>query len=176
MTFSPGGVGLGFNFYGSTGYVNVPNSNSLKAIKQTVTVEMWAIPQPLPPQDDVAYMYSRRDPLVAESFSIYVVGDGTVGVLLDTTNSSTSSKFESAPGAVAFGQLQHIAATADANSSSVNAYVNGVERTLESDFRTGKFQRHILASVPPLSWPETGCKYVRGCAGCILFSWRTGRK
>ena len=131
ITFGPGKVGQAFYLDGSTGYVDVPDSSSLEAIATTVTVEMWTQPQVLP-SGGVAYLYARRDPLTSENFSVYVLNDGTLTVLLRTTTSptETGSKFASAPGAVAFGQTQHIAATANLTTSSVNAYVNGVAAPL----------------------------------------------
>jgi hypothetical protein len=125
VNFSLGKVGQAFYFDGSTGYVDVPDSSSLQAISTTVTVEMWV--QPTVPSTG-GYLYARRDPITSENFSVYVQNDGTLTVLLRTTTSptETGSKFASAPGAVAFGQTQHIAATANLTTSSVNAYVNGV--------------------------------------------------
>jgi len=125
VTFLLGKVGEAFYFDGSTGYVNVPDSSSLQAISTTISVEMWV--QPTVPSSG-GYLYARRDPLTSENFSVYVLNDGTLTVLLRSTTSptETGSKFTSAPGAVAFGQVQHIAATADLTTSSVNAYVNGV--------------------------------------------------
>ncbi len=125
VAFSLGKVGQGFYLDGSTGYVDVPDSSSLQAISTTVTVEMWV--QPTVPSTG-GYLYARRDPITSENFSVYVQNDGTLTVLLRTTTSptETGSKFSSAPGVVAFGPTQHIAATADLSSSSVNAYVNGV--------------------------------------------------
>lgn len=125
VNFSLGKVGQAFYLDGSTGYVNVPDSSSLQAISTTVTVEMWV--QPTVPSTG-GYLYARRDPITSENFSVYVQNDGTLTVLLRTTTSptETGSKFSSAPGAVAFGETQHIAATANLSTSSVNAYVNGV--------------------------------------------------
>jgi hypothetical protein len=125
VTFLLGKVGQAFYLDGSTGYVNVPDSSSLQAISTTVTVEMWV--QPTVPSSG-GYLYSRRDPLTSENFSVYVLNDGTLTVLLRTTTSptETGSKFASVPCAVEFGQTQHIAATANLSTSSVNAYVNGV--------------------------------------------------
>jgi Concanavalin A-like lectin/glucanases superfamily len=126
VTFLLGKVGQAFYLDGSTGYVDVPNSSSLQSISTTVTVEMWV--QPTVPSTG-GYLYARRDPITSENFSVYVQNDGTLTVLLRTTTSptETGSKFSSAPGAVAlFGQTQHIVATANLSTSSVNAYVNGV--------------------------------------------------
>ena len=127
VTFGAGEVGQAFYLDGSSGYIDVPNSSSLQAIATTVSVELWAKPQALPAGQS-AYLYARRDPLSSENFSVYILSDGTLNVLLRTTTSptQTGSKFASAPGAVTFGQMQHIAATADLTSSAVSAYVNGV--------------------------------------------------
>lgn len=127
VTFGLGEVGQAFYLDGSTGYVDVPDSSSLQAIATTVTVEMWAQPQALP-SGGYAYLYARRDPLTSESFSVYILDDGTLTVLLRTTTSptETGSKFASGPGAVTFGKMQHIAATANLSTSGVSAYVNGV--------------------------------------------------
>lgn len=126
VTFGAGEVGQAFYLDGSTGYVNVPDSPSLQAIATTVTVEMWAKPQTLP-SGGFAFLYSRRDPTTSENFSVYILDDGTLTVLLRSTTSPTptGSKFASAPGAVTFGQMQHIAATANLATSGVSAYVNG---------------------------------------------------
>ena len=127
VTFGPGEVGQAFYLDGSTGYVNVPDSATLQAITATATVEMWAQPQALP-SGGSAYLYARRDPLTSENFSVYILDDGTLTVLLRTTTSptTTGSKFASAPGAVMFGKMQHLAVAANLTASSVNAYVNGV--------------------------------------------------
>lgn len=132
VSFVPGEVALGLKLDGSTGYVDIPDSNSLDSLQQAVSVEMWAFPTPLAQGEGAAYLYARRDPLYSENFSVYILADGTLGVLLRTTSSPThsGSKFESAPGAVTFGRLQHIAAVADTNSSSVTAYVNGTSLPL----------------------------------------------
>jgi hypothetical protein len=140
VTFVPGKVALGFNFDGSTGYVNVPDSSSLHSIAKTVTVEMWATPKTIPAGSAV-YLYSRRDPLTSESFSVYILADGTLGVLLRTSSSptQTGSKFESVPGIVKFGKLQHVAATADTNTSIVRAYMNGSPVSLVNVFGPSSF-------------------------------------
>jgi hypothetical protein len=128
ITFVPGEVGLGFDLDGTSGYVNVGDSSSLRAITQTISVEMWVKPRKLASDSPVAYMYSRRDPLISESFNVYMLADGTLGVVLRTTSSPNSfgSKFESSPGVVKVGELQHIAATANSNTSVVQAYLNGI--------------------------------------------------
>ncbi len=138
--FVPGKVALGFNFDGSTGYVNVPDSSSLHSIAKTVAVEMWATPKTLPAGSAV-YLYSRRNPLTSESFSIYILADGTLGILLRTSSSTTQtgSKFESVPGIVKFGKLQHLAATAHTNTSIVRAYVNGNAVSLVNVFGPSSF-------------------------------------
>jgi len=140
VSFVPGEVALGWNLDGTSGFVNVPNSSSLSAIKRTVSVEMWALPRTFPP-NTWAYLYSRRDPLLSENFSVYIRTDGTLGVLLRTTSSptTTGSKFESSPGTIAFGKMQHIAATANTNTSTVNAYINGVAVPLFNVFGPSTF-------------------------------------
>ena len=50
--------------------VNVPDSGSLSAIKHTVSVEMWVLPQTIS-SGGTAYIYSRRDPICSENFSVY---------------------------------------------------------------------------------------------------------
>jgi hypothetical protein len=99
----------------------------LDSISTAVSVEMWALPQPIPSSETLAYLFARRNPIYSEGFSIYILADGTLGVILRTTSSPTptGSKFESAPGAITFGQMQHIAATANTNTSVVAAYING---------------------------------------------------
>lgn len=137
VTFAPGKVALGFNFDGSTGYVNVPDSSSLHSIANTVSVEMWATPKTI----SDSYLYSRRDPMTSENFSVFILADGTLGILLRTSSSTTQtgSKFESVPGIVKFGKLQHIAATADTNTSTVRAYVNGSGVSLVNVFGPSYF-------------------------------------
>jgi hypothetical protein len=126
-SFVPGKVALGFSFDGSTGYINIPDSSSLDSISTAISVEMWALPQPIPSSETVAYLFARRNPIYSEGFSIYILADGTLGVILRTTSSPTptGSKFESAPGAVTFGQMQHIAVTVNTNTSVVAAYIDG---------------------------------------------------
>jgi hypothetical protein len=153
VTYAPSEVALGFNLDGSTGYVNVPNSGSLSSIKRTVSVEMWALPKPLP-SGTWAYMYSRRNPIYSESFSVYISADGALGVLLRTTSSptQTGSKFESSPGAVTFGQMQHIAATANTNTSVVAAYADGVAVPLTVVYGPSTFSGTFSAVSVSVSW------------------------
>jgi len=141
VTFVPVKVALGFNFNGSTGYIDVPDSTSLHSIAKTVSVEMWAMPKTIPASIGWAYLYSRRNPLTSESFSVYILSDGTLGILLRTSSSTTQtgSKFESVPGIVKFGKLQHLAATADTNTSIVRAYVNGSAVSLVNVFGPSSF-------------------------------------
>jgi hypothetical protein len=89
---------------------------------------MWATPKTISASAGWGYLYSHRDPLTSENFSTYVMADGTLGILLRTSSSTTQtgSKFESVPGIIKIGKLQHLAATADTNTSTVRAYVNGV--------------------------------------------------
>jgi hypothetical protein len=140
-SFVPGKVALGFNFDGSSGYVNIPDSSSLHSITKTISVEMWTLPKAILANAVVGYLYSRRNPLTSESFSVYVLADGTLGVLLRTSSSTTQtgSKFESVPGVIKFGKLQHIAATADTNTSTVRAYVNGTAISLINVFGPSSF-------------------------------------
>lgn len=137
FSFVPGMVALTFNFDGSTGYVNVPDSSSLHSIARTVSVEMWAKPEAIA-AGTLAYMYSRRNPLTSENFSIYTLADGTFGVLLRSTT-NTGSKFESSPAVVTFGTMQNIAATANTNTSAVRAYVNGTLIPLTNVFGSSSF-------------------------------------
>jgi Concanavalin A-like lectin/glucanases superfamily len=141
VTFVPAKVALGFNFDGSTGYVNVPDSSSLHSIAKTVSVEMWATPKTISASAAWGYLYARRNPLTSENFSFYVLADGTLGVLLRTSSSTTQtgSKFESVPGIVKFGKLQHFAATADTNTSIMRAYVNGSAVPLVNVFGPSSF-------------------------------------
>ena len=126
VTFATGEVGQAFVLDGSTGYVNVPDSPSLQQISTAASVEMWTKPQLLP-SGASAYLYSRRNPLTSEGFSVYILQDGTLGVLLRTTTSptQTGSKFESAPGVIVFGQMQHLGVTANLTTSVISAYING---------------------------------------------------
>ena len=169
VTFTPAEVALGFNLDGSTGYINVPNSSSLSGIQRTVSVEMWASPRSLPAGSS-GYLFSRRNPLLSESFSIYIRDDGTLGVLLRTTSSptETGSKFESAPGAVTFGKVQHIAATADTNTSTVAAYINGVVVPLFVVYGPSDFSG-TFAAVPYLYLGRRQAASVEGQSGAAYF-------
>jgi hypothetical protein len=124
-TFAPGEVGQAFSFDGSTGYVNVPDSLSLDSIKTAESVELWVNPTT---PNGTEYIYARRQPLIAESFSIFVQADGTLGILVATTTSPTpsGSKFQSASGTIVFGQFQHIVVAASTVTGNVTAYLNGV--------------------------------------------------
>jgi hypothetical protein len=66
VSFISGEVALGWNFDGTSGFVNMPNSSSLSAIKRTVSVEMWTLPR-TPAPNSWAYLYSGRDPLLSDS-------------------------------------------------------------------------------------------------------------
>lgn len=169
VAFVPGEVALGFNFDGSTGYVNVPDSSSLHSITKTVSVEMWTKPQTLAAGSTV-YLYSRRDPLISENFNVFMLADGTLGVLLRTTSSPTTSgsKFESAPGVVKFGTLQHIAATANTNTSVVQAFVNGVAVPLVNVFGPSSFSG-TLSTVHHLYIGRREDVSVEGEAGAAYF-------
>jgi len=126
VTFGPGEVGQAFYLDGGpTGYVNVPDSISLDSITTTQSVELWANPNPIP-VGIAAYFYARTDPGVAESFNILMGGDGTLAVTIGTTLTGTSVFF-SQPGTIQFGKFQHIAATADTNTSTLAVYLNGAE-------------------------------------------------
>ena len=125
VSYIPGVAGQAFAFDGSTGYVNVPDSSSLESVKTAQSVEMW-IDSSTPPAV-TEYVYSHRQPILAESFSLFVMPDGTIGVVVGTTNSPTpgGSKFQSLPGAITFGQFQHVVVTANTATSVAKAYVNG---------------------------------------------------
>jgi len=124
VTFGPGEVGQAFYLDGSTGYVYVPDSASLDSITTTQSVELWANPKQIP-VGVAAYFYAHRDPGIQESFNILEGGDGTLAVTVGTT--SGTSVFFSQPGVIQFGQFQHIAATANTNTSTLVVYLNGAE-------------------------------------------------
>jgi len=171
VTFVPGKVALGFNFDGSSGYVNVPDSSSLHSITKTVSVEMWMMPKTISASAGPGYLYSRRNPLTSENFSVYILADGTLGVLLRTSSSTTEtgSKFESVPGIIKFDHLQHVASTADTNSSTVQAYVNGIAVSLVNVFGPSSFS----GTFSPVTHLYIGRRQdvsVEGVAGAGYFS------
>ena len=72
-------------------------------------------------------------PFVKAPPGVFVTQDGRIGVLLRTSSSPTvsgdvpGSEFRSAPGVIAFGQMQHVAVTIDTVAGSLKAYLNGQE-------------------------------------------------
>ena len=124
-TYSPGIVGQAFSFDGSTGFVNVPDSASLRSVQTVESVEFWI--DPVVPPSVPEYVYARRQPLTSETFSIFVMPDGSLGVLVGTSSSPTAggSKFQSTSGVVTFGQYQHVVATVSTVTGMAAIYVNG---------------------------------------------------
>jgi hypothetical protein len=91
---------------------------------------MWIDPRTPPTLTE--YVYSHRQPLINESFSVFVMPDGTLGIVIGTSTSPTpgGSKFQSLPGAITFGQFQHVVATANTTTGIARAYLNGNEISL----------------------------------------------
>lgn len=141
VSFVPGKVNEAFDLDGSTGYINVLDSASLESITAQESVEVWVNPVTAPAAAGWEYIYSRRQPLTSESFSVYILQTGALGIIVRTTSSTTTtgSKFESAPGAIAFGQFQHVAATANSGSGVVTAYINGAAVPLTATFGPSTF-------------------------------------
>jgi uncharacterized repeat protein (TIGR01451 family) len=124
-SFAPGLVGSAFNFDGEDDYVDVQGAPSISALN-SITVEAWVNPQFTSPHS--GDIFSNRSPQVSEGFRLYVEKHGKLGVIIKTSNQSIfGASFESPVIVLQFNQLQHVAATYDANNGTLKAYVNGQE-------------------------------------------------
>jgi Concanavalin A-like lectin/glucanases superfamily len=132
-TFAAGIVGQAFSFDGVDDFVDIPDSASLDSITSAITVDMWINPQGIPSSN---WFFSRRDPLVSEGFSISLLNNGALDLLVRTTTSPTvaGSIFRSVAGVITFDQFQNIAATADTVTGFVKVYVNGEQVALTNTF------------------------------------------
>jgi len=140
-TFASGLFGQAFSFDGVDDFVNVPDSASLDALTAGITVSAWINPQvPTTGTPWTGWIYSRRDPLVSEGFSVLLqatgLGTARIEVNLRTTTSPTisGSVLVTDPGVINSGQWQHVAATADTATGQVQVYLNGISLPLTNTF------------------------------------------
>lgn len=133
-TTALGQVGNAFSFDGVDDYVDIPDSAGLDSITSAVTVDMWIKPEV--PAQLMGAIFSRRDPLKSEGFSIFLFQDGTLLVITRTTTSPSvsGSVFLSPSDVIQFGTFQHVAATADTSTGMVKIYLNGQELPLTTVF------------------------------------------
>jgi subtilase family serine protease len=124
-SFTAGLVGSAFNLDGDDDYIDVPGAASISALN-SITVEGWVNPQFTSQHD--GDIFSNRSPQISEGFRFYVERHGKLGVVIKTsTQSIFGASFETPVIVLQFNQFQHVAATYDANTGTLRAYVNGQE-------------------------------------------------
>ena len=125
-TFAAGLVGPAFSFDGEDDYVDVQGSSSVSAIN-SITVEAWVSAQVM--TSTSGDIFANRSPQVSEGFSLFIYSNGKLGIIIKTNSQSGfGAVFESATPVFLFdGRFQHVAATYDASTGTLKAYVDGQE-------------------------------------------------
>jgi hypothetical protein len=129
-TFAPGVVEQAFAFDGVNDYVNAPDSPVLDGITSQISLEAWIYPTSATMTEYGGYIFGRRSPSISESFCVLVKQDGTFWVVVRTTSMTawwmaSGGCYKTTAGVISFGEWQHIAATVNTLTPSVQAYVNG---------------------------------------------------
>ncbi|MDH5669204.1 MAG: hypothetical protein OEY86_14465, partial [Nitrospira sp.] len=125
LGYASGQIGQAFAFDGVDDAIDIPDSTSLDSLTTAATISLWAKPEPPEGASNLGYLFYRYDPAAGQGLGLAVNIAGAVAFTVRTT--VASSIFYTAPGAVAFGTLSHIAATVDTATGQSHIYVNGVE-------------------------------------------------
>lgn len=115
-TYVTGKVGQAFSFDGVDDFINIPDSPTLDAITTEITVDFWIKPQQ--PEKNM-WIFSRRDPMVSEGFSVLIYPGGELLINLRTVDDPwpPGTVYMSAP-IIQFGEWQHVAVTAIHHSAN----------------------------------------------------------
>lgn len=119
--FAPGFVSQAFRFDGVNAYVNVPDTSILRSVTGAITVSAWIRPQLAP--SGAAFIFSRREPLVTEGYSLFINNDGYLRAQFQTDDYLDVDSQN--PVIVYDGSWQHVAMTADTSTGTVVLYLNG---------------------------------------------------
>ncbi|MDH5668629.1 MAG: hypothetical protein OEY86_11510, partial [Nitrospira sp.] len=125
LAYASGQIGQAFAFDGVDDAIDIPDSTSLDSLTTAATISLWAKPEPPEGASNLGYLFYRYDPAAGQGLGLAVNIAGAVAFTVRTT--VASSIFYTAPGAVAFGDISHIAATVDTATGQTHIYVNGVD-------------------------------------------------
>ena len=113
-----------FGLDGVNADVSLTNPTAVLNLSSAIAVSAWLKPA-AQTNSQGGWYFSRRDPLVSESFSAAIMQDNSIEVIVRAGLLGPNGEyFHSAAGAVTVGQWQNVVVTA-ASGDTVRAYVNG---------------------------------------------------
>jgi len=123
-TQTTGSCGMALNFDGIDDYITVPNSTSINAITNKITIMAWVYNTPTGNTHDIMERWLYGTGVNERSYNLYINANGKISFGLSSDGTSTNAKWLTSQDSITGSQWTHIAATSD--GSTMKIYINGV--------------------------------------------------
>jgi plastocyanin len=155
-TFAAGMVGQAFNFDGSTGYVEMPDSASL-SIPGQLTIDAWIKPNNVSTNQDIVTKYDTCDGKEQRSYAFGVRAGGAIEFCVYNGQSDPNAYHcVQTTSGITPGVFTHVAGTFDPATQAMKIYLNGVD-TLAPVLPGSVDVNVILDSFTPVDIGRTFC-------------------
>ena len=125
VAFAAGQVGQAFNFDGSTGYVEMPDSPSLSITGQ-LTIDAWIKPNNLSTIQSIVSKYYTCQQIEQRSYALEVRTGGAIQFCVYNGQTDQYHCVQTTSG-ITSGVFTHVAGTFDPATQDMKIYFNGVD-------------------------------------------------